>query len=128
EGPQQRDAYVWEDSLGIAGIEITARFGHVFDVFARPDCRGQSELEMLQAAATRGTETDVSTCDEIRIDLLGMIGFEQYRAWDHIRIRSLDDLPDVRLPPGFSLAEVQTVARATTWFDEVNLVGLFEPV
>jgi mycothiol synthase len=128
EGPQQRDAYVWEDVLGIAGIEITGRFGHVFDVFARPDCRGEPELEMLRAAATRGTETDVYICDVTRVDLLVRIGFERYRDWDHIRTRSLDDLPDVRLPAGFSLADVQTVARATTWFDEVNLVGLFEPV
>ncbi len=51
EAPARRDAYVWEDSLGIAGIEITGRFGHVFDVFARPDCRGEPELEMLRAAA-----------------------------------------------------------------------------
>ena len=64
----------------------------------------------------------------MRVELLWRIGFERYRDWDHIRTRSLDDLPDVRLPAGFSLAEVHTVARATTWFDEVNLVGLFEPV
>ena len=128
EAPQQRDAYLWEDALGVAGIEITGRFGAVFDVFTRPDLRGGPELEMLRAAATRGTETDVCTCDSMRIELLGQLGFEQYRSWDHIRTRSLDDLPDVQLPEGFSLAEAQTVARATSWFDEVNLVGLFEPV
>ena len=83
---------------------------------------------MVRAAASRGSETDVSTCDSVRIDLLGRIGFEQYRVWDHIRTRSLDNLPDVRLPDGFSLAEVRTVARATTWLDELNGVGLFEPV
>ena len=127
EGPQRRDAYVWEDVLGIAGIEITGRFGHVFDVFTRPDCRGEPELEMLRTAASRGNETDVCTCDDIRIDLLGRIGFEQHRV-DHIRTRSLDDLPDLRLPEGFSLSEAGTAARATIWFDEVNLVGLFEPV
>ena len=128
EGPHQRDAYVWEDGVGIAGLEITGRFGRVFDVFTRPDCRGEPELEMLRAAATRGAETDVSTCDDIRIDLLGRIGFDQYRAWDQIRTRSLDDLPDPLVPEGFSLSEDGTVARATIWFDEVNLVGLFEPV
>ena len=61
EGPQRRDAYVWEDALGVAGVEITGRFGAVFDVFARPDRRGEPELEMLRAAASRGSETDVST-------------------------------------------------------------------
>jgi len=128
EGAQQRDAYVWEDVLGIAGIEITGRFGHAFDVFTRPDCRGEPELEMLRAAATRGSETDVSTCDAIRIELLTGIGFEQYRAWDHIRTRSLDDIPAVRLPEGFSLSDDGAAARSTIWFDEVNRVGLFEPV
>ncbi len=128
EAPQQRDAYLWEDTLGVAGIEITGRFGAVFDVFTRPDCRGALELEMLRAAASRAGETDVNTCDDIRIDLLGRIGFEQYRAWDHIRTRSLDDLPELRLPEGFSVSEDGTAARATIWFDDVNLVGLFEPV
>jgi mycothiol synthase len=128
EAPQQRDAHVWEDERGVAGIEITGRFGAVFDVFARPDCRGARELEMLRAAATRGSETDVSSGDDIRIDLLARIEFEQHRQWDHIRTRSLDDLPDLRLPPGFTLAEAQTVVRATIWFDDLNLVGLFEPV
>ncbi len=83
---------------------------------------------MLHTATSRASETDVCSCDSIRIDLLAQIGFEQYRSWDHIRTRSLHDLPDVQLPDGFSLAEAQTVARATIWFDEVNRVGLFEPV
>lgn len=128
EAPGRRDAYLWEDSVGVAGVEITGRFGTVFDVFTRPDCRGEPELEMLRVAASRGSETDVSACDVARIAALERIGFEQYRAWDQIRTRSLDDLPDLHLPAGFSLSEVQTVARATVWFDDVNLVGLFEPV
>ncbi len=119
---------MWEDTLGIAGIEITGRFGRVFDVFARPDRRGGPELEMLKAAASRGSETDVCSGDEIRIELLSQIGFEPYRVWDHIRTRPLDDLPDLRVPDGFSLAEDGTAARARVWFDDVNLVGLFEPV
>ncbi len=73
-------------------------------------------------------ETDVFTCDASAHRRARRIGFERYRAWDHIRTRALDDLPDVRLPDGFSLSENGTVARATIWFDDVNLVGLFEPV
>ena len=76
----------------------------------------------------RGTETDVCTRDTGRIRALEHLGFERYRAWDHIRTRPLDDISDVQLPDGFSLGEEDTVARATIWFDDVNLVGLFEPV
>ena len=43
-------------------------------------------------------------------------------------MRDLGELPERTLPYGCSLSEEATVARATIWFDEVNLVGLFEPV
>ncbi len=68
------------------------------------------------------------TSDAVRIAALEQIGFEQYRVWDHIRTRSLDDIPDLHLPAGSSLSEDGAAARATIWFDDVNLVGLFEPV
>jgi GNAT superfamily N-acetyltransferase len=101
----------------------------VFDVFARPDLRGtDAEVEMLRAAATRGDETDAFSSDATRISALHAVGFEQYRAWDHIRMRDLGELPERTLPDGCSLSEEDTAARATIWFDEVNLVGLFEPV
>lgn len=129
EGDSARPAFLWHDDQGVAGIEIAGRFGHVFEVFARPDLRGtHAEVEMLRAAATRGDETDVFACDPTRIAALRVIGFEQYRSWDHIRIRDLYDLPERTLPDGCALSEENTAARATIWFDDVNLVGLFEPV
>ena len=129
ECDSERPAFLWHDEQGIAGIEIAGRFGHVFDVFARPDLRGtDAEVEMLRAAATRGDETDAFASDATRISALHAVGFEQYRAWDHIRMRDLGGLPERTLPDGCSLSEEATVARATIWFDEVNLVGLFEPV
>ena len=48
-------------------------------------------------------------------------------VWDHIRTGARRP-PRLRLPDGFSLSENGTAARATIWFDDVNLVGLFEPV
>jgi GNAT superfamily N-acetyltransferase len=129
EGDSERPAFLWHDEQGVAGIEIAERFGRVFDVFTRPDLRGtDAEMEMLRAAATRGDETDAFAADATRIAALHAIGFKQYRAWDHIRIRDLGELPERTLPDGCELSEEATAARATIWFDEVNLVGLFEPV
>lgn len=131
---------MWDDASGVAGIEITGRFDKVFDLFVRPDVRdSDGEREMLRDAASRCKETDVFTCDAARIDALGQIGFEQYREWDHIRTRALEDVPATVLPPGFALRgqggdlEVEspdgTLAAFTTiWLDDVNSVGLFEPV
>jgi GNAT superfamily N-acetyltransferase len=129
EGETERPAFLWLDEHGVAGIEIAERFGRVFDVFARPDLRGtDAEVEMLRAAATRGDETDAFASDATRISALHAVGFEQYRTWDHIRMRDLGELPERTLPDGCALSEEDTAARATIWFDEVNLVGLFEPV
>jgi ribosomal protein S18 acetylase RimI-like enzyme len=129
EGESVRPAFVWEDADGVAGIEISERFGHVFDLFVRPELRGtDTEVEMVRSAASRGDETDVFACDATRIDALHRVGFEQHRLWDHIRLRSLDDIPQVELPQGFAVSDDGVAARATIWFDHVNKVGLFEPV
>ena len=135
-----RPAFVWYDEVGLAGVEIAERFGHVFDLFVRPDIRGGDvEVDMLEQAASRSDETDVFACDAPRIEALERLEFEQYRAWDHIRTRPLDDIPPVSVPTGFVLrayggdlavetGDTTRAAFTTIWFDDVNKVGLFEPV
>ena len=61
----------------------------VFDVFAasRPVAARAPSARCCEPPRSRGSETDVFTCDPARIDPLAEIGFEQYRAWDHIRTR-----------------------------------------
>jgi GNAT superfamily N-acetyltransferase len=101
-----RPAQLWEDGNHIAGVEINARFGTVFDVFAAPALRGtDAERTMLRAARERGgTETDVFTCDTVRIMLLEELGFHDYRVWDHVTERALGDrLPNSPIPDGYSI-------------------------
>jgi ribosomal protein S18 acetylase RimI-like enzyme len=88
-----RPVTVWEDGARVAGIEISGRFGTVFDVFTRPSLRGtDAERTMLHAACERGgTETDVFADDHTRIELLEELGFHDYRVWDHITERALSE-------------------------------------
>ena len=84
---------------------------------------------MLRAAASRGDETDVFSCDATRIDALDADRLRAVpRVGSHPHPRRSTISPTCTLPDGFSLAEEDTAARATIWFDDVNLVGLFEPV
>ncbi len=109
-----RPVTVWEDSH-VAGIEISGRFGSVFDVLTAPALRGtDAERTMLRAACERGgTETDVFTCDTTRIALLEELGFHDYRVWDHITERVLGDpLPDAPLPDGYSIRSPTPEDRA----------------
>lgn len=101
-----RPALLWEDGDHIVGVEINARFGTVFDVFATPKLRGtDAERTMLRVARERGgTETDAFMCDQTRIVLLEELGFHDYRVWDHVTERPLGgQLPRPPIPEGFTI-------------------------
>lgn len=136
---------IWEDKVAIVGIEINLLFETAFQVLASPSYRSTDvEVKMLRSAfeATRrsmgenkqdnaAVVTDVFSCDAIRIDLLGWLGFEQYRLWDHIAERSLcEPIPLVHLPGGFNirsatvddytqLAQVRNDAFDAGWTPEI---------
>jgi mycothiol synthase len=146
---------VWEHDGEIAGFAIEHRFDGAFEVFASPAVRGtEAEVEMLQVAADSeearsGVEPiiDVWAGDERRVAALRRLGFEQYRVWDHVVIRALDEpiegpsLPDGFVPASapraggaFPAERVVVLAPdrdeasfAGVWIDPVNHVGRFEP-
>jgi mycothiol synthase len=108
----------WEEDDAIVGIAIHFRFESTFDVLVAPALRGSGrEVEMLRAAyeATRsladalGREdatvgTDAYGCDGARREALARLGFVEYRRWDDVTERPLDDaIPEPQLPDGFAI-------------------------
>ena len=59
--------------VGVAGVEITGASRGVRPV-RRLDRRGEARARDGASGASRGSETDVSTCDSVRIDLLAASG------------------------------------------------------
>ncbi|MEV0644137.1 GNAT family N-acetyltransferase [Phytomonospora sp. NPDC050363] len=102
--PVGETVHLWEDTEGLAGLAIMTRFGNSFDVFTAPRHRGgDAELEMIDFAAA-GTArlhapdpadphilTDVFAADTDRRRLLSGAGFTEFRIWDDVRERALDE-------------------------------------
>jgi mycothiol synthase len=122
----------WEEDGAIIGIALLFRFESTFDLLVAPGLRGsEREGELLREAyeATRslaaglGREdapvgTDVYGCDVARIRALARLGFVEYRRWDDVTERSLEDaIPEPRLPDGFAI-------RAATPEDDAQLAAI----
>lgn len=116
---------LWEREGELVGLAICFRFGAAFDLFVAPELRGGAEeLAMLGVAHAitaelvrqRGGDelvSDVFRCDGVRQELLGQLGYAQYRVWDWVTERGLDEpLPAPELPAGF-LIRPATVDDAT---------------
>jgi mycothiol synthase len=106
---------LWQDGAGITGLAINLRFGVGFDVFTAPARRGTlAELEMIRVAYQTTADylddseefvlTDVFDCDTTRISLLNQLGFTQFRTWDRVNERGLDEpVAEPVVPAGFVL-------------------------
>jgi mycothiol synthase len=109
---------VWEDGPEIVGAAINFRFDGAFDVLTCPSLRGgEAELAMLRSAwettlrhirAQTGGDgpvhCDVYSCDSVRRELLGRLGFVEYRSWDDVEERDLSaPIPTPALPAGYSI-------------------------
>lgn len=114
--PVGETVHLWADVQGLAGLAITTRFGNAFDLFAAPRHRGTAEEAAMVRFAYENTAalstpdpadpfvcTDVFAADLDRIRLLESEGFEEFRVWDDIRERSLDDPFDAPAADGFRL-------------------------
>ena len=103
----------------------------VFDVFARPDLsrHRRRASRCCEPQPREVSETDVFTCDAARIaaarpDRIRAVP----RLGSHPHARHSTTSPTCASPTASRSPRNGTAARATIWFDEVNLVGLFEPV
>jgi len=111
---------LWENDSRLAGWSLLSASGRTFDVFVRPELHGRSleakvllwteETQAARLKRSQGKDLSimwVSEKDAERRHWLEMRGFHPNRDGMLVMHRSInEDLPEVRLPDGFSVRPV----------------------